>query len=65
MQKTNNVRSALEEDTETWEAIFILLGWNSWQIKPDKKEDDKGLKIEGLDLSNSSAELKIEGLNLE
>ena len=65
VQKTNNIRSALEEDTETWEAIFILLGWNSWQIKPDKKEKDKKLKIEGLDLSNSSEELKIEGLNLE
>ena len=32
--KINNIRAALEEDTEAWQSVAMILGWSEWQIKP-------------------------------
>ncbi len=34
--KINNISAALEEDTEAWQSVAMILGWSEWQIKPPK-----------------------------
>ncbi len=31
--KINNLSAAMDEDTETWQSIAMVLGWPEWQIK--------------------------------
>ena len=40
VNKTKNVREALNEDNATWQRIAMMLGWNRWDIgvKSDKIE---------------------------
>ena len=47
MQKVANVREALAEDTQTYERVFMLLGWPDWDVKPElpKKKKKKKSKI--------------------
>jgi hypothetical protein len=49
--KMNNVRTALDNDTKTWQRIALLLGWSKWNI--GMGESDKILEIE-----NEIAEIK-------
>jgi len=32
--KINNIKAALDEDTEAWQSVAMILGWSEWQIKP-------------------------------
>jgi hypothetical protein len=36
--KVNNLSAAMDEKTETWQSIAMVLGWPEWQIMPDSKE---------------------------
>tara|TARA_R110000782_G_scaffold6198_1_gene21235 strand:+ start:162 stop:674 length:513 start_codon:yes stop_codon:yes gene_type:complete len=31
--KVNNLSAAMDEETETWQSIAMVLGWPEWQIK--------------------------------
>ena len=33
--KVNNIKGALDEDTEAWQSAAMILGWPSWQIQDD------------------------------
>jgi hypothetical protein len=37
----------MEEDTETWQRIAMLLGWPEWQIKPKPKSKPSKKKKKG------------------
>ena len=41
LMKYDNIETALTEDLQTWQKIAMLLGWPSWQIAGDKKEEEK------------------------
>jgi len=34
--KVNNLSAAMDEETETWQSIAMILGWPEWQIKGRK-----------------------------
>ena len=36
--KVNNLSAAMDEETETWQSVAMVLGWPEWQIMPDSKE---------------------------
>ena len=47
--KANNISAAMDEDSETWQSVAMLLGWSEWQIKPKvkkKKKKKKSIKKE-------------------
>ena len=35
--KVQNLKGAMDKETETWQSIAMVLGWPEWQIKSDKK----------------------------
>ena len=35
--KVNNIKGALDEDTEAWQSTAMVLGWPEWQLKDDSK----------------------------
>jgi len=43
IQKINNLREAFNEETEMWQRIALMLGWNTWDlgIKNNEVEDAK------------------------
>ena len=41
LMKYDNIETALTEDLQTWQKIAMQLGWPSWQIAGDKKEEEK------------------------
>merc|ERR1712078_466994 len=36
VQKAQNLKEAVAEDTEAWEAAFIIAGWPAWDVKKNK-----------------------------
>ena len=42
--KANNISAAMDEDSETWQSVAMLLGWSEWQIKPQVKKKKKKKK---------------------
>ena len=42
--KANNISAAMDEDSETWQSVAMLLGWSEWQIKPKVKKKKKKKK---------------------
>jgi len=42
--KVNNLSAAMDEETETWQSIAMVLGWPEWQIKPKVKNKKKNKK---------------------
>ena len=38
--KLQNVRGALQEETEWWQSIAMLLGWPEWQLENIDKDDN-------------------------
>lgn len=43
LRKANNIQAALSEDSEYWQKVALLLGWNDWELGLDK--DDKKPKF--------------------
>ena len=43
LRKANNIQAALSEDSEYWQKVALLLGWNDWELGLD--EDDKKPKF--------------------
>ena len=43
INKTNNVREALNDENEDWQRVALMLGWNKWDlgVKSDKVEQAK------------------------
>jgi len=37
----DNYRSAVAEDTETWQRVALLLGWNTWDVDVEKNDKQK------------------------
>jgi hypothetical protein len=50
--KANNISAAMDEDSETWQSVAMLLGWSEWQIKP--KEKEKETRIKRIDRSKTN-----------
>jgi hypothetical protein len=52
--KINNIKAALDEDTEAWQSVAMILGWPEWQLKEkentkkEKKKKSTGLSSGGL-----------------
>ena len=42
--KVNNIKGALDEDTEAWQSTAMILGWPEWQIKDDSKSSSSKSK---------------------
>jgi len=42
--KANNISAAMDEDSETWQSVAMLLGWSEWQIKPKERKKKKKKK---------------------
>ncbi len=36
--KVNNLSAAMDQETETWQSVAMVLGWPEWNIMPDAKE---------------------------
>ena len=63
VNKTKNVREALNEDNETWQRIALMLGWNRWDldVKSDKVEQVKTIvKEKKKAISKEKARVKRE-----
>jgi len=63
LYKINNLRTAMEEETEFWQSVALTLGWNEWSLgmrDNDKtKPDTFGLKdIKLKDIKLKDIELK-------
>ena len=42
--KVNNLSAAMDEETETWQSIAMILGWPEWQIKSKEEQKETGIK---------------------
>ena len=42
--KINNINSAMADNTETWQAIAMILGWPEWQIIDKSKQSSSSKK---------------------
>ena len=39
--KVNNLSAAMDQETETWQSVAMVLGWPEWQIKGKKSDEDE------------------------
>jgi predicted kinase len=39
--KINNIKAALDEDTETWQSVAMIMGWPEWQLREEESKDSK------------------------
>jgi chloramphenicol 3-O-phosphotransferase len=63
VNKTKNVREALNDDNETWQRTALILGWNRWDldVKSDKVEQVKTIvKEKKKKISKEKAKIKAE-----
>jgi hypothetical protein len=57
IRKANNVESAMSEETELWQKIALIMGWNEWELgvgpdakkQKEKKKKKKDNPLRGLD----------------
>jgi len=48
LRKINNVRTAMEKETEMWQRIALSLGWSEWELNIDRdKTNSLQPKIKG------------------
>ena len=62
-QKSLNIKAALDAETETWQRVFLLLGYSEWNLGMETKDEEpetnaRSLKKSGL----SRGGLKKQGL---
>ena len=68
LQKYNNIKAAMEEDTAWWQSVAMLAGWPSWAIKPDaeevakKKERKEKKKISDAKKKEKAAQEDIDAI---
>jgi len=43
LNKYNNIEDAMQEETEWWQKVALILGWSKWQLE-DKKYESKNKK---------------------
>jgi len=49
LRKINNLRTAMEKETEMWQRIALSLGWSEWELNIDRdKTNSLSPKIKGL-----------------
>jgi hypothetical protein len=41
LRKINNLRTAMEKETEMWQRIGLSLGWSEWELNIDRDEQNK------------------------
>ena len=46
VKKTKNIKDSLDDQNETWQRIALMLGWNRWELRMDKPEEDERIKEE-------------------
>ena len=56
LRKAYNIESAMSEQTELWQKVALILGWNEWELgvgpqaeKEKNKKKNQDLNIRGLD----------------
>jgi len=59
--KVDNVRTALEEDTKTWQSIFLMAGWDQYSLDINKYELPEAKKQIVQDYKDKLKEEKNEG----
>ena len=48
VRKMNNLKTAIDQDTKTWESIFLSLGYSEWDlgmIDRQRKEEKQAEKV--------------------
>ena len=63
VNKTKNVREALNDDNEAWQRVALMLGWNRWDldVKSEKVEQVKTIvKEKKKKISKEKAKVKAE-----
>jgi len=64
--KVNNLKDAMDEDTEAWQSVAIILGWPKWQLEvdmPDKplsKEEKAVVKIDNAKANYKAAKGSVD-----
>ncbi len=58
LQKLDNLRVAIDEDTKWWQTVALTLGWDQWSLGLGRKNKDKVI-VPKMD------NLKIKGLNFK
>ena len=46
VNKSKNIREALDDDNATWQRIALMLGWNRWDLDIDRPESVEQIKKE-------------------
>ena len=46
INKTRNIKNALDDNNEAWQRIALMLGWNDWDLGMDKPEEIQEIKEE-------------------
>ena len=59
--KVDNVRTALEEDTKTWQSIFLMAGWDQYSLDINKYELPEAKKQIVQDYKDKLKEEKNQG----
>ena len=52
--KVNNLSAAMDQETETWQSIAMVLGWPEWQVKPEPKKKKRKKKKSAFGSSSFS-----------
>ena len=60
LRKSHNLESAMSEETEVWQKIALVLGWNEWElgVGPDAKEQKEKERKKKQRISNSKTRIK-------
>ena len=53
--KVNNLQAAANENTETWKAVALTLGWPEWQLESGREKEEK----KSIDLYNKAEQVNI------
>ena len=60
--KIENLKAASNEETETWEAVAMVLGWSEWQIKGRQNYvESKDVIIDGRLVGQGKRKSQSEG----
>jgi hypothetical protein len=46
-QKIENIQGAMDDTNQTWQRVFMLLGWPKWQLETPKEKEKRKAKEKG------------------
>jgi hypothetical protein len=61
LRKINNLRTAMEKETEMWQRIALSLGWSEWELNIERdKQTEPKIKLKGLSKKRSSTKSRLK-----